>query len=160
MTTSPPLDPRKSHWKRGDVCTLGFEKNCFVLNFTPEYLEVRWMNDGSIERIPSDAIDNLLRVAHADSLGPDGCRTNLEYLQASETLSFVQHGLAERMKTITSENEKQKLDRLVRRIFAEEKCKWDARNSAKLLVLLATPESVGVGFRIRERIHRIFCTVK
>jgi len=31
-----------------------------------------WMNDGSIDKIPTKAIDNLLRVAHADSLGPDG----------------------------------------------------------------------------------------
>jgi len=53
---------------------------------------VRW-DDDSIERIlRADAIDNLLRVAHADSLGPDGRRTNLENLQALEALDFVEHG--------------------------------------------------------------------
>jgi hypothetical protein len=46
MTTHPSLDPRKSPWKRGDVCTKGFERNGFVLNHTPEYLEVRWSQLG------------------------------------------------------------------------------------------------------------------
>ena len=78
MATSPFLDPHKSPWRRGDVCTLGFERNCLVLNHTPEYLEVRWMDGGGIERIPTDAIDSLLRVPHADGLGPDGRRTNLK----------------------------------------------------------------------------------
>lgn len=160
MTASPSLDPRKSPWKRGDVCTLGFEKNCFVLNHTSEYLEVRWMNDGNIEKIPTDAIDNLLRVAHADSLGPDGRRTNLEYLQARETLDFLEHGLVERTKAIKSEKERQELDRLTRRIFAEGKCKWDTRHAGELMTLLAAPGSVGIAFKIRERIHRIFCPVK
>jgi len=123
MATSPSLDPHKSPWKRGDVCTLGFEKNCFVLSHTSEYLEVRWMNDGGVERIQTDAIDSLLRVAHADGLGPDGRRTNLEYLQAREALDFLEHGLAERTKAIKSDKEKQQLDRLVRRIFSEGKCK-------------------------------------
>jgi len=31
---------------------------------------------------------------HADSLGPDGRRTNLENLQALEALDFVEHGLS------------------------------------------------------------------
>jgi hypothetical protein len=59
MTTSqPPLDPRESPWKRGDVCTLGFKKSGFVLNHTPEYLEVRWMSsDEGVERIPAEEID-------------------------------------------------------------------------------------------------------
>ncbi len=76
MTASEqkPLDPRKSPWKRGDVCSLGFEKHCFVMSYTLEYLEVRWMSDGSIERIPADTVDTVLRVAHGDSLGPDGRR--------------------------------------------------------------------------------------
>lgn len=160
MTTSPSLDPRKSPWKRGDVCTLGFEKNCFVLNHTPEYLEVQWMNDGRIERIPTDTVDNLIRVGHADSLGPDGHRTNLEYLQTRETLDFLEHGLEERIKTLKSEKERQVLDHLVRRIFSEEKCKWDALHASELSMLLAAPGSVGIAFRIRERIHRIFCPVK
>lgn len=160
MTASPSLDPRKSPWKRGDICTLGFEKLCFVLDHTPEYLEVRWMNDDGVERIPADRIDLLLRVAHADAIGPDGRRTNLEYLQASEALDALKHGIAERMKAIKSEKEKQELDRLTRRIFAEGKCKWDTRHVGELMVLLTAPGTLKVGFKIRERIHRIFCPVK
>jgi hypothetical protein len=160
MATSPSLDPHKSPWRRGDVCTLGFEKNCLVLNHTPEYLEVRWMNDGGVERIPTDAIDSLLGVARADDLGPDGRRTNLEYLQAFEALDLLGHGLAERAKTTKSEKERQELDRVVRRIFSEGKCKWDARHRGELTTLLAAPRSVGIAFKIRERIHRIFCAVK
>jgi len=160
MTTSPSLDPRKSPWRRGDVCTRGFEKNGFVLNPAPEYFEVRWMNDASIERIPSDAIDDLLRVAHADSLGPDGRRTNMEYLQAFEGLEFLKHGLSERVNALKSEKERQVLDRIVRRVFAEGECRWDALHAAELTKLLAAPGSVGLAFRIRERIHRIFCPVK
>jgi hypothetical protein len=160
MTTSPSLDPHKSPWKRGDLCTLGFKKNCFVLDHTPECLEVQWMDDGGVERIPTDAIDNLLRVAHADSLGPDGRRTNLEYLQTREALGFLEQGLAERTKATKSETERQELDRVVRRIFSEGKCKWDARHRGELTALLAAPGSVGIAFKIRERIHRIFCAVK
>src|SRR5260221_8791547 len=156
---SPSLDPRKSSWRRGDVCTLGFERNCFVLSHTPEYLEVQWISDGSIERIPTEAVDNLLRVAHADSLGPDGHRTNLEYLQAREALTLFGKGIEERMKTIRSENEREQLNRLTRRIFSEGKCGWDARHTGELMALLAAPESVGIAFKIRERIHRLFCPV-
>lgn len=160
MTTSSSLDPHKSPWKRGDVCTSGFKKNCFVLDHTPEYLEVQWMDDGGVERIPTDAIDSLLRVAHADGLGPDGRRTNLEYLQVREGLDFLEHGLAERTKATKSEKERQELDRVVRRIFSEGKCKWDARHRSELTRLLAAPGSVGIAFKIRERIHRVFCAVK
>jgi hypothetical protein len=118
------------------------------------------MSDGSVERIPTDAIDTLLRVAHADSLGPDGRRTNFEYLQAGEALDFLKHGLAERTKAVKSEEERRELDRIVRRVFAEGKCRWDARHRAELLMLLAAPGSIGTAFKIRDRIHRIFCSVK
>ena len=159
MTTSPSLDPRKSPWKRGDVCTRGFKKQCFVLNPSLEYFEVRW-DDDSIERIPSDAIDNLLRVAHADSLGPDGRRTNLENLQALEALDFVEHGLSERKNSLKSEKERQVLDRMIRRMFTEGKCRWDTLHASELMTLVVAPGKVGIAFRIRERIHRIFCPVK
>jgi hypothetical protein len=79
------------------------------------------MDEGGVERIPTDAIDSLLRVAHADGLGPDGLRTNLEYLQVRQGLDFLQHGIAERTKATKSEKERQELDRLVRRIFSEGK---------------------------------------
>lgn len=159
MATYPPLDPSKSPWKRGDVCTRGFEKPGFVLNQTSEYLEVRWSDD-SIERIPSDDMDSILRVGHADSLGPDGRRTNVEFLQSLEALDSIQHGMADRIKTIRSDAEKKALDRLCRRIFSEKQCKWDARHEAQLMMLLTAPQNVGIIFRIRERIHRIFCSIE
>src|ERR1039457_161639 len=152
MATSPSLDPSKSPWKRGDVCTRAFEKPGFVLNHTSEYLEVRWSDD-SIERIPSDAMDSLLRVGHADSFGPDGRRTNLESLQSLEALDFLQHGMTERIKTLRSEKEKKELDRLVRRLFSEGQCKWDAQHVAQLTILLTAPQNVGIVLRIQERIH-------
>lgn len=139
---------------------MGFKKNCFVIDYTSEYLEVRWMDDGSIERIPTHSIDDLLRVGHADGLGPDGVRTNLQYLQASEALGLIQTRLAERMKAVNGENEERELNHLVRRIFAEGKCSWDTRNANQLLALLITPEKVGLSFKFRERIHRFFCHVK
>jgi hypothetical protein len=159
LTNPPSLGPCKSPWKRGDVCTRGFERPGFVLNHTSEYLEVRWSDD-SKERIPTDSVDSLLRLAHADSLGPDGRRTNLENLQSLEALDFLQHVMAERVKTIKSDREKNELDRLVRRICAEGKCKWDARHAGELMTLLVAPRSVGFAFRTRERIHRIFCSIE
>lgn len=160
MATPPSLDPRKSPWKRGDLCTKGFDRNCFVVSHAPEYLEVRWMDDGTVERIPTEQVDILLRVAHADSLGPDGQRTNLQYLQVLETLDFLEHGAKDRMKALKSDKERRALDRLVRRVFAEGKCNWDARHASKLLTLLSAPQSVGFAFRIRERIHRVFCSIE
>jgi hypothetical protein len=118
------------------------------------------MPDGTIERIPAEEIDNLLRVAHADSLGPDGQRTNLQYLEVFETLDFLERGVNDRMKAIKSDKERRALDRLVRRLFAEGKCKWDARHAGQLMALLAAPQNVGFVFRIRERIHRIFCSIE
>ena len=159
MNTSPSLDPHKSPWKRGDVCTKAFEKSGFVLNHTSEYLEVRW-SDESIERIPALDVDNLTRVAHADSLAPNGQRTNLESLQAIETLDFLQHAIAERVKTLTTDREKEQLDHLVRRIFSGEQCEWDARHATQLTLMLTGQQNVGVVFRIRERIHRVFCSIK
>ena len=116
--------------------------------------------DSSIERIPAEDVDNLLRVAHADSLGPDGQSTNLEYLQAFETLDFLEHGVKDRMKVLKSDKEKRVFDRLARRVFAERKCNWDTRHASELLTLLAAPQNVGFVFRIREGIHRIFCPIE
>jgi hypothetical protein len=116
------------------------------------------MSDDSVERIPTEAIDRLLRVAHADSLGPDGRRTNVEHLEVVEALSFIQRTLAERIETVKDEDEKKKLDHLVRRIFSHE-CEWDKKHQAKLMALLSAPKSAGVIFKLRERIHRLFCAV-
>jgi hypothetical protein len=160
MATTPSLDPRKSPWRRGDVCTRAFEKSGFVIDHTSEYLEVRWIKEETIERIPTLEVDNLFRVAHADSLTPDGQRTNLESLEAIETLDALQNAIAGRMKTLTTDREKEQADHLVRRIFSRGQCEWDARHATQLTLLLTGPQNVGVVFRIRERIHRIFCSVQ
>ena len=108
-----PLDPRKSPWKRGDVVTLGFEKNGFVLNYTPEYLEVLWMgSDGTVERVPTEQVENLLRVAHADSLSPDGSKTNLEKLKATQGLHQTSELIKQREKSFKNERERRQADDL------------------------------------------------
>lgn len=156
-TSQPPLDPRKSPWKRGDVCTSGFTKTGFVLSYTPEYLEVRWTARGGVEKIPTEEIENLLRTAHADSPSTDGTKTNLELLEAVEALSRISEALKERMATVKNDNEKKELDRLSRRIFATDKCDWDDKNHVKILRLLIDPKNAGVIFKFRDRLHRVFC---
>jgi hypothetical protein len=153
--TQPPLDPRKSPWKRGDVCTSGFKKNGFVLNYTPEYLEVRWMspNEG-VERIPAEDIDNLLRVMHADSLSAGGKMTNLEALMTIEALSHVEDAIRERMKRVKNEAEKKELDVLIKRSFNPE-CAFDRKYSKELVTLAIAPREVSWSWKLRERIHRV-----
>jgi hypothetical protein len=46
------LDPRVNPWKRGDLCTRGFEKTGFVLAQTAAYLDVLWMPEEVTERVP------------------------------------------------------------------------------------------------------------
>jgi hypothetical protein len=153
-----PLDPRKSPWKRGDVVTLGFEKNGFVLNHTPEYLEVLWMGpDDTVERVPTEQVENLLRVAHADSLSPDGSKTNLEKLKARQALQQIRDLAEQREKSFKNERERRQADAFVRRSFATGGCAWDKTNSAELLRLALEPDNVGVIFKLRERLHRMIC---
>jgi len=45
----PPLDPRKYPYHSGDVVTLSFKKNGFVLDFSPAYFEVMWMRTHDVE---------------------------------------------------------------------------------------------------------------
>jgi hypothetical protein len=108
MTLSqPPLDPRKTPWKRGDVCALGSKKGGFVLDYTPDYLEVRWMPEGVIERLTGGQAESVIRYAHADShTAGDGKMTNLEALETIEALTVVEEAARERSKTIKSEAEK------------------------------------------------------
>jgi len=149
----PPLDPRKSPWKRGDVCTLGFEKNGFVLDYTVEYLEVRWMGNEGVERIPAEDIDNLLRVAHADSPSADGTKTNLETLEALESLSRIQNAVSDRMKAVKNENEKRELDALIKRSFGPQ-CTFDRKHTDLLFDLAIDPQRVSWYWKLRERWHR------
>jgi len=83
--TQKSLDPHENPWKRGDVCTRGFEKVGFVLSYTSACLEIRWNRPDSIERVPADEVDDILRVAHADGLSPAGQRTNLESLESLDS---------------------------------------------------------------------------
>src|SRR5579864_1170942 len=112
--TQQPLDPRKSPWKRGDVCTRGFDAVGFVLNYTPEYLEILW-NKSGIERVPADGIDNVLRVAHSDDVSPSGDRTNLETLNALQGLEAMQIAIENR--TFKNDREKGQAEKLLRRSF-------------------------------------------
>lgn len=155
MTTQPSLDPRKNPWKRGDVCTRGFDTVGLVVNRTAEYLEVRWSGNDVTEKIPTGEIEDVLRVAHAESPSPSGQRTNLEALQSLEALDVIESALVNR--TFRSEREKHGVDNLIRRAFASDGCKWDKKNSTALLTLALKPGQVGVLFRLRERFHRLVC---
>lgn len=152
----PSLDPRKNPWKRGDLCTRGLKNRGFVLSHAPEYLEVRWMGDEGVERIPAENIDDLLRAAHADSLAPGG-RTYLETLESLEGLRFISEGIKERMKTVKTKAEEEELNRLVRRIATVDECAWDKQNYTNLIGMLIQPEEVGFVFKLRDRIHQPFC---
>jgi hypothetical protein len=154
MTTSPPLDPRKTPWTRGDVCTIGFKKNGFVLSHTPEYLEVRWLQRGGVERIPAQDVDNLLRVAHASSPTADGKSTNLEALEVIESLSRVEAAVSERMKMVKNENEKRELDSLIKRSFSPQ-CTFDRKHTSLLFDLAIAPQTVSWYGKLRERFHRL-----
>lgn len=138
------------------MCTRGFEKVRFVLSHTPEYLEIRWNGRDGIERVATREVDDILRVAHADGVSRAGHRTNLETLQVLEALERVRNTAANR--TFKSDREKRKADNLVRRSFAEDGCEWDRRNASVLLDLALKPEYVGIGFKLRERLHRLFCS--
>ena len=160
--TTPSLDPRKTPYKRGDVVTLGFKKVGLVREFTPAYLEVRWNdedNEGNdkIERIPTAEIDNLVRVAHADALSPGGSRTNLQALEAIESLERVRALAAERTKTIKSPREQAHVNSLVTRAHATDGCEWDKQHYVLLMKLALEPWNVGLIPKLQERLHRAFC---
>jgi hypothetical protein len=159
-TTMRPqaLDPGKSPWKRGDVCTRGFETVGFVLSYTSDYLEILWRGrdgDETIENVPVHEVGNILRVSHADAVSPSGAGTNLEKLESLEALRRVEKAIANR--TFKNEHERSETDNLIRRAFATDGCAWDKENSNQLLSLALRPETVGVVFKLRERLHRLLC---
>jgi hypothetical protein len=154
--TSLPLDPRKSPWKRGDVCTSGFKTNGFVTNATPECLEVLWMPEHTVEQVPAGQMDDLLRVAHADSLSAGNTQTNLEVLAVIESLDRIQVAITDRAAGCKSEREKEELNVLIRRSFAKDGCAWDRAHAADLFALAVEPHNVGIVFRLQDRAHRLF----
>jgi hypothetical protein len=148
-----PLDPRKSPWKRGDLCTRRFQIAGFVVSSTPEFLEVRWKD--CVERIPADEIDSVIRLGHADGPSPSGEKTNLETLLALETLEHI--GMLTRNRKFKNAREKTEAENFIRRAYAPDACYWDKKNAINLTRLALEPEKVGLGFKIRERLHKVFC---
>ena len=154
-TSQPPLDPRKIPWKRGDTCSLDFKKKTgFVLNHTPEYLEVRWGPEGVVERLTGADAESVLRLAHADSPTASGTMTNLEALKELEALSYVEDAIRERMKTVKNETEQKELDVLIDRSF-QPKCAFDRKHHQLLFQLAIDPREVSWYWKLRERIHRV-----
>jgi hypothetical protein len=153
-TSQPPLDPRKTPWKRGDVCGLGSSKSGFVLHYTPEYLEVRWMPDGPVERLTDGEAESVIRYMYADSISPDGKMTNLEALETIEALAHVEDACRERMKSIKNEAEKKEVSMLIDRSF-QPKCEFDRKHSSLLATLAIKPDEVSWYWKLRERIHRV-----
>jgi hypothetical protein len=151
--TQPPPDTRKNLWKRGDVCTLGSEKTGFVLNHTPEYLEVRWGPEGVAERLTAREAERVLRVALADSPTASGTMTNLEALNQLEALCYMEDAIHERMKRVKNEAEKKELDKLIERSF-QPKCAFDRKYSHELTTLAIAPREVSWHWKLRERWHR------
>jgi hypothetical protein len=158
MPNQRSLDPHKSPWQRGDVVTLGFKKVGFVLSRTPEYLEVRWNKPDGIERVATADVDGVLRIAHAEgaSLSETG-RTNLQSLEALESLQRISDAISNRMKTIKTDRDNEEANELVKRIFAKNKCSWDRRNEYQLLRSFTHPEDVGLLFKLQDRLHQLFC---
>jgi hypothetical protein len=129
-----PLDPRKSPWKRGDVCSRGFRMAGLVASCTPEYLEVRWKD--CVERIPADEIDNVIRLAHADGPSAGDEQTNLGTFLALEALEHV--GTQAKNRKLKNARERSEADNFIRRAYAPNGCYWDKKNSTNL-----TPISFG-----------------
>jgi hypothetical protein len=154
--TQQPLDPRKSPWKRGEVCTRDFKTVGFVLSSTPEYLDIRWNGHDGIEKVSEREVDDILRVAHADGPSLAGDGTNVQTLDTLEALERVRN--AAESRTFRNEHEKRKADNLIARSFAKDGCAWDKRNSNQLLTLALQPETVGVTFKLLERLHSLFCS--
>ena len=133
-TPQPPLDPRKTPWKRGDVCSLGSSKSGFVLDYTPEYLEVRWMPEGVVERLTNGDAASVIRHMHADSISPSGKMTSIEALETIEALTRVEEAARERTKTIKSEAEQQEVNMLIKRSLNPQ-CEFDRKHSTMLAAL-------------------------
>jgi hypothetical protein len=133
---------------------LGSSKIGFVLNHTPEYLEIRWGPDGPVERLTGGEAEGVIRFAHADSASPDGKTTNLETLKTIEALDAVEKAARERSKSIRSDAERAEVNMLIDRSF-QPKCEFDRKHSTLLATLAIKPDEVSWYWKLRERIHRI-----
>ena len=156
-TSQPPLDPRKYPWHCGDVVTSGFKKSGFVLESTPDYLEVMWMPGSITERVGAAEADDLVRVAHAASLAATGDKTNAEVLRDILALHRIETALRDRIASCKTEAEKESVNLLITRSFAKDGCKWDRAHSMELFTLAVKPSDAGLLFKIQERIHRLSC---
>lgn len=152
--SQPSLDPRKTPWKRGDVCGLGSSKSGFVLNHTPEHLEVLWGPNGPVERLTGGEKESVIRYAHADSFSAGVEMTNLQVLETIEALNRVEEAVRDRSKSIKSEAEDKEVTALINRA-AQPTCEFDRKHSASLFALAVKPGEVSWYFKLRERIHRV-----
>lgn len=130
------------------------KKTGFVLNHTPEYLEVRWGPEGVVERLTGADAESALRLAHADSPTATGTMTNLEALRELEALSYIEDAIRERQKTVKNEAEQKELDVLIDRSF-QPKCAFDRKHHQLLFALAIDPRQVNWYWKLRERIHRV-----
>jgi hypothetical protein len=150
----PSLDPRKTPWKRGDVCALGSTKVGFVVDCTPEYLEVIWGPNGPVERLTGGEKESVIRYAHADSVSSRGEKTNLETLEVIEALNRIEQAARERSKAIKSPDEDKEVTMLLNRAVLPE-CEFDRKHSSMLAALALKPNEVSWYWKLRERVHRI-----
>jgi len=128
-----------------------------VIDSTPTYLEVAWMPGCVTERVPIGEVDNLLRVAHAESLSATGDKTNVEVLKTLLALHRIQASIAARIANCNTDAEKESTNRLIQRSFDKEGCDWDKAHKDKLFQLAIEPSTVGLLFKLQERIHRLSC---
>jgi hypothetical protein len=156
-TSQPPLDPRNDGWHYGDVVTLGFRKSGFIVDSTPEYLEVAWMPDCVTERLGQAETENLVRVAHAASLSPTGDKTNVEVLETMLALRKIEIAIKERVASCKTLVEADCINQQIQRCFNEGGCDWDKAHGDKLLQLAIEPSKVGILFKLQEWMHRVSC---
>ena len=115
------------------------------------------MPGAQVERVKADEIDNLLRVLHATSVTAGGTKTSAEVQDDILALDTVGTALESRLSTVRTDAERKRLDSLVARVFATDGCDWDKAHQGKLWALAVNPSEVGLLFKIKERIHRMFC---
>jgi hypothetical protein len=69
-------------------------------------------------------------------------------------LDNLESAVEARMVAVRSEKERRQVDNLVDRAF-DPPCKWDRKNSVRLLLLALKPDKATVAFKLRERVHHM-----